>query len=145
MRHYLSKYEIKKAIKNKKLSLPLFSSVVEAGFPSPADDYVDKHLDLNDLLITHPVSTFFVRVQGISMQGAGISSGDILIVDRSLNAVHGKIVVALLDGEFTVKRFLIKDKKVFLSPEHPQYNVIEVSKESDFQIWGVVTYVIHPA
>ena len=124
--------------------LPLFLTRVPAGFPSPGDDFLDKTLDLHELLIDHPAATFFVRVQGDSMQDAGISSGDILIVDRALKATHKRVVVAVINGEFTVKRLLLRGKKVFLAPENPAYPLLEVSEQSDFQIWGVVTYVIHP-
>ena len=125
--------------------LPFYESGVQAGFPSPADDYLDRQLDLHELLVEHPEATFFVRVEGDSMAGAGMGSGDILIVDRSLKASHGKIVVALLNGEFTVKRLLLKGKNLYLAAENPRYAPLEISEESDFQVWGVVTYVIHRA
>ena len=89
-----------------KIVRPLFSSGVSAGFPSPAEDHIDRKLDLNELLIQHPVATFFVRVAGESMKDAGINHGDILVVDRSLEAVSGKIVIAIVNGELTVKRFI---------------------------------------
>ncbi len=132
------------AVSGSKL-LPLFISCVAAGFPSPAEDYMEKRLDLNDLLIKHPAATFFVRVEGDSMRDAGILSGDILVVDRALEAVHGKIVVAVIDGEFTVKRLHIHSGGVTLLPENPAYPALEVKPGSEFQIWGVVTYVIHRA
>lgn len=125
--------------------LPLFFTHISAGFPSPADDYIEKKLDLNDLVIQHPTATFFVRVEGESMCGAGIVSGDILVVDRSLQPTNGKIVVAVLDGEFTVKRIAISPKGITLLPENGSYPAIEVGSQSDFQVWGVVTYVIHKA
>ena len=125
--------------------LPLFFTRIAAGFPSPADDYIEKKLDLNDLVIQHPTATFFVRVEGESMCGAGISSGDILVVDRSVEAVSGKIVVAILDGEFTVKRIHLGPRGITLLPENASYPAIEVPPQSDFQVWGVVTYVIHKA
>lgn len=127
------------------LPLPLYSSNVQAGFPSPAEDYLDKTLDLNELLITHPSATFFVRVAGDSMRGAGIFPGDILIVDRSLEATHNRIVVAIVEGEFTVKRLLLEDGYVSLAPENPAYAPLQIREGSDFQIWGVVTHVIHKA
>ncbi|NGX51653.1 MAG: LexA repressor [Chlamydiae bacterium] len=127
----------------KKLSLPLFSSRIKAGFPSPADDHIEQKLDLNDYLIRHPAATFFVRVEGHSMKNAGISDGDILIVDRALPPEDGKIIIAILNGEFTVKRVQIRDKKLFLIPENPRYSPMEVTEEMDFQVWGVVTYTIH--
>ncbi|MBI2743636.1 MAG: translesion error-prone DNA polymerase V autoproteolytic subunit [Chlamydiales bacterium] len=124
-------------------AIPLFESSVSAGFPCPAETSIDQTLDLNALLVTHPAATFFVRVQGNSMEGANIFSGDILIVDRSLEAVHGKVVVAILGGEFTVKRLHKRREKISLVAEHPDYKPIEISTASDFQVWGVVTHVIH--
>lgn len=124
--------------------LPLFFEGVAAGFPSPAEDYIEKQLDLNDL-IEHPNATFYVRVEGNSMRGAGIHSGDILVVDRSLEAKDGKIVVALLDGEFTVKRIKVTPQGISLVAENPRYPSIPITSDSDFQVWGVVTYVIHKA
>ena len=117
---------------------------VSAGFPSPADDYVEPSLDLNEYLIRHPAATFFVRVQGDSMKEAGISHGDLLIVDRSLEARDGQVIIALLNGEFTVKRLRKQKGRLFLCPENPNYQPIEVAPEADFQVWGVVIHVIHP-
>lgn len=125
--------------------IPSFESCVPAGFPSPADDYMEKRLDLNDLIVRHPNATFFVKVEGDSMRDAGIQSGDTLVVDRSIEATHGKIVVAVLNGEFTVKRLLVEAGGIALAPENPAYDVIRIHPESDFQVWGVVTYVIHRA
>jgi len=124
------------------LKLPLFISNVPAGFPSPADDYLDKSLDLNKFLINNPAATFYVKVQGDSMINAGIISGDILIVDRSIVNTYGKIVVALLNNEFTVKRLIKKKSKVYLIPENPKYPNIELSDQVDFQVWGVVTGLV---
>lgn len=126
-----------------KLSLPIAMTSVPAGFPSPADDYMDKKLDLNEYLIQHPAATFFVRVKGESMIQAGIHSGDILIVDRAIEPEDGKVVIAAIDGELTVKRILKRDGKLYLAAENPDYNLIEVNPEQSFMIWGVVTYVIH--
>lgn len=123
--------------------ISFFEGGVAAGFPSAADDYRQQQLDLHDLLIEHPEATFFVRVIGDSMVGAGMHTGDILIVDRALKATHGKIIIALLNGEFTVKRLQIQENKLFLAPENPQYGLIEIPEGSDFEVWGVVTYVIH--
>jgi DNA polymerase V len=125
------------------MKLPLFAVPVKAGFPSPAEDYLEQNLDLNEYLIQHPAATFFVRVDGESMRGAGIQKGDILIVDRSLEPSHGKIVIAVINGEFTVKRLRLHQDKVFLEPENPHFSPIEINPNWDFQIWGVVTYVIH--
>jgi len=125
-----------------KVELPLYVSQIKAGFPSPADDYVDKSLDLNSYLIANPISTFFVRVEGDSMINAGILSGDILIVDKSIDNPMNKIVVALLNGEFTVKRLTKRDGSVFILPENPKYPNIEITEFVDFQVWGVVTGVV---
>lgn len=122
---------------------PLFMSPVKAGFPSPAEDYLEQSLDLNKYLIKHPAATFFVRVEGDSMIGASIHKGDILIVDRALSAYNGKIVVAAFQGEFTVKRIQIKNGEISLFSENPSFKPIKVEANSDFQVWGVVTYVIH--
>jgi DNA polymerase V len=123
-------------------SLPLFNSV-QAGFPSTAEDYTEDRLDLNRLLIKHPAATFFVRVEGDSMKNAHIISGDILIVDRAIEPASGKIVVAVLNGEFTVKRLKIDNDQIILLPENPKFPPILITKETDFQVWGVVTYVLH--
>jgi DNA polymerase V len=123
--------------------LPLFLSNVKAGFPSAADDYLDKKLDLNEFLIKHPSSTFFVKVKGDSMINAGIQSGDILIVDRSIEAKDKKVVVAIINGEFTVKRLKKSKDKIFLLAENPKYSPIEITSGMDFEIWGVVLHVIH--
>lgn len=123
--------------------LPLYISKVSAGFPSPADDFIDKKLDLNEFLIEHPVATFFVRASGNSMIGAGIHSGDILIVDRALEAGDNKIVIAILNGDLTVKRIRKQNDKLFLVADNPQYRPIEITEEHQFEVWGVVTYVIH--
>ena len=123
--------------------LPLFADAVQAGFPSPADDSVEMSLDLNELLIQHPAATFFVRVQGESMQDAGIRNGDILIVDRALPPADGKIVIATVGGEFTVKRLRLKGNDLFLMPANPSFSPLKVDAQSDCQIWGVVSYVIH--
>ena len=122
---------------------PLFSSGVSAGFPSPAEDYLEKKLDLNELLIQHPSSTFFIRVNGDSMTGAGINHDNILIVDRSLEPVNGKIVIAIVNGEFTVKRLIRKDNEFKLVAENPDYPSIEATEELSCEIWGVVTSSIN--
>jgi DNA polymerase V len=123
---------------------PLFSCGVTAGFPSPAEDYIDQRLDLNELLIENPAATFFVRVAGDSMIGAGINHDDILIVDRSLEPVSGKIVIAVINGELTVKKLRIDDQGCRLVAENPDYGPLEISPETGCEIWGVVTSVIHP-
>ncbi len=126
-----------------KLERPLFADAVSAGFPSPAEDYIDKKLDLNQYLIKRPSSTFFIRVSGQSMVGIGIHDGDLLIVDRSATVEDNKIVIGVVDGDFTVKRIRKKGQKVFLQPENPSYKEIEIAPGMDFSIWGVVMYVVH--
>ena len=123
--------------------LPVFLGRLPAGFPSPADDYIEGKLDLNRHLIKHPAATFFVRVTGDSMTGVGIHSGDLLIVDRSLEAVDGKVVVAALDGELTVKRLNRRDQTVRLLSANTNYQPIEIQAQQSFEVWGVVTNVIH--
>lgn len=128
---------------DEKIERPVFMVPVSAGFPSPAEDYVEGSLDLNRHLIKHPAATFFVRVSGNSMINAGIYPNDILIVDRSIEAVHNKIVIAVLNGELTVKRLKLKDKEIYLFPENPDYPTIKIEENHDFEIWGVATNVIH--
>jgi len=126
-----------------RIALPLFSGGVSAGFPSPAEDYTDRRLDLNDLLIRNPAATFFVRVDGDSMIGAGIHHDDILVVDRSRQAGSGDIVIAVLDGELTVKRLVRTARSCRLVAENSDYPSIEILEEHDCEIWGVVTSVVH--
>lgn len=122
---------------------PLFVTSISAGFPSPADDYIDRTLDLNEFLVRHPAATFFVRVSGDSMLGAGIHPGDILIVDRALEACHNKIIIAALNGELTVKRLLRETGEVYLHPENESYSPIRITPDMQFEVWGVVVHVIH--
>ncbi len=122
---------------------PLFVAAVPAGFPSPADDYVEGTLDLNRHLITHPAATFFVRATGDSMIDAGIHPGDLLIVDRALRPTEGHVVIAALDGELTVKRLERVDGKPVLTAGNRRYPPIRPREHQNFEIWGVVTYVIH--
>lgn len=126
-----------------KVKIPLYTTAVQAGFPSPADDFIEKHLDLNEHLIKRPEATFFVRVRGESMLGAGIHDGDILIVDRSCSIYPGNIIIAALDGELTVKRLLKENGQIILSAENPLYQPITVTPESDFLVWGRVQHAIH--
>lgn len=128
---------------NQKMALPLFSCSVRAGFPSPADDHIECKLDLNTHLIPHPAATFFVKASGDSMKNAGIQSGDMLIVDRSLEASHGKIVIAAINGELTVKRLIRQPNRIQLVAENSGYSPIDITHEEDLIIWGVVTHVIH--
>ncbi|HEX4044480.1 MAG TPA: translesion error-prone DNA polymerase V autoproteolytic subunit [Gammaproteobacteria bacterium] len=131
-------------VEHKGYQLPLYSSKVPAGFPSPADEHVEDLLDLNKHFIKHPAATFLVRVSGHSMINAGIQENDILIVDRSIPPIHGKIVVAAIDGQLTVKR-LHKNKhhQLLLMPDNPDYPPITITDSNETYIWGVVTTVIH--
>lgn len=124
-------------------ALPIFLGRLPAGFPSPADDYLEGKLDLNRHLIKHPAATFFVRVTGDSMIGAGIHSGDLLVVDRSLEPSDKNVVVAVLDGELTVKRLFKQNGVLRLLPENLNYQPIEITAQQTIEIWGVVTSVIH--
>ena len=127
----------------KKIKIPLLSSVIPAGFPSPADDYTEENIDLNDILITNPSSTFFLRVKGDSMINSGIQDEDLIIVDKSLIAKPGNIVIAILDGDFTIKTLAKKNNKFYLKAENNNYPDFNFSNYCDVQIWGVVIYVIH--
>ena len=118
--------------------LPLGLAPVSAGFPSPAEDYEDKRLDINEYLVRNPVATFFFPVQGDSMQGAGILDGDILVVDRSVTPQHGHIVVAFINGERLVKRLYKRAGRVALLAENPDYPALELSGDLELLIWGVV-------
>ena len=129
-------------IKPAAILLPLYTSRIAAGFPSPADDHLEAPLDLNEHLIKHPAATFVVKVDGDSMIGAGIYSGDLLVVDRSLEAQSGHIVVAVVNGELTVKRLVIERKRARLVPENPAYKPIEIKDGLELVIWGVVAHVI---
>lgn len=125
------------------VTLPLYLSRVRAGFPSPADDYVDRELDLNQHLIKNPRATFMVRAEGDSMIGEGIYSGDTLIVDRSLQPRHNSVVIACVAGELTVKKLVYLDDKLYLAAAHPDYPAIEIREGDELVIWGVVTKCIH--
>ena len=124
--------------------ITLYSTRVAAGMPSPAEYYEEEKLDLNDHLLQNPAHTFFVRVTGESMIGAGIHAGDLLIVDRSLSPSNGRIVIAVVNGELTVKKLFKEKSSLYLMPENPSYPCIEINEDMDFMIWGVVTSVIHP-
>lgn len=123
---------------------PFFTESVKAGFPSQADDYIEKQLDFNEYLVRHPAATFCVKVSGDSMINAGIFPDDILVVDRALNAVNNSIVIAVVNAEFTVKRIQFHCGKISLLPENPAYKPMHIDDEN-FEVWGVVTYVIHKA
>ncbi len=123
--------------------VPLFAHTIRAGFPSPADDYVADTLDLNEHLMPRKEATFLLTVSGDSMIGAGIHNGDILVVDRSINPTSGRVVIAILDGQFTVKTLEKQRGKIRLLPANPDFEPIELKDEQELQIWGVVTKVIH--
>ncbi|EFM4225753.1 translesion error-prone DNA polymerase V autoproteolytic subunit [Escherichia coli] len=121
--------------------LPLYSDLVPCGFPSPAQDYIEKRIDLNELMICHPAATYFVRAAGDSMIDAGISDGDLLVVDSAKTAEHGDIVVAAVEGEFTVKRLQFRPV-IMLKPENASYKPILINDEDSLEVFGVVTYVV---
>ena len=123
-------------------TVPLMLTSVAAGFPSPADDYLDRPLDFNDLLIAHPAATFAVRVAGDSMTGVGIFAGDIAVVDRSLTASDGRIILGILAGEFTIKRYRSRAGKVWLEAANSAYDPIAITEDSGFEVWGVVRHSI---
>lgn len=129
--------------KDGKVKLNLYAHPIPAGFPSPADDFLEKRLDLNDYLVKNKAATFLVRVEGTSMENAGIFDGDVLVVDRSIEASDGKVILGVLNGEFTVKRISMQKGRLFLVPENQQFKPIEVTEEMDFKIWGVVTFTLH--
>lgn len=137
---------VKGPIQIKKGSLPkipVFLSPVQAGFPSPADDYLEKPLDFNKELIKHPAATFAFRIVGDSMVGVGIHSGDKVIVDKAARPKPGDIVIVALNNEWTVKKLAVQDKRPKLLPANPNYKEITVSELTDFRIFGVVKHVIH--
>ena len=127
---------------SRSLDLPFVNQGISAGFPSPADDFLDIKIDLNREFIKNPNSTFYARVRGNSMIGAGLRNGDLLIIDRSLEPEHKKIAVCFIDGEFTVKRIKKEKDNIWLMPENEEYPPIKVDDSNDFVIWGVVTTVI---
>jgi DNA polymerase V len=136
--------KVHKLIQGQLYALPLYSSRVSAGFPSPADDHLEDQLDLNEHLIKNPTSTFFVGVSGESMMDAGIRPNDILVVDKSVLPADGKIAIVFLNGEFTVKRLSFENNQLaYLMPENSAYEPIPVSSQDEIEIWGVVTHVIH--
>lgn len=122
--------------------IPLAESTVHAGFPSPADDFLEGSLDLNSLVIKHPEATFFARVEGDSMKDEGITEGDILVVDKAVEPYDGCLAVAYIDGEFTLKRVRMEPDRILLVPANPRYPTIEIAAGQDFAVWGVVKWVI---
>jgi DNA polymerase V len=127
---------------SRSLDLPFVNQGISAGFPSPADDFLDIKIDLNREFIKNPSATFYARVRGSSMIGAGLSNGDLLIIDKSLEPAHKKIAVCFIDGEFTVKRIHKENGEIWLMPENKEYAPIKVTSDNEFIIWGVVTTVI---
>ena len=124
------------------LARPYVDAGISAGFPSPALDFMDLTIDLNQYLIKHPSATFYGRVQGDSLKNAGIAHNDLLIIDRSIEATNGKIAVCYIDGAFTAKRIQISKKEIWLIPENENYQPLRITEENDFLIWGIVTHVI---
>ena len=125
------------------LELPLAGTAIAAGFPSPAEEYLDLALDLNKELVKHPAATFYARVKGNSMVDAGIQDGDLLVIDKALEPKEGSIAVCFLDGEFTVKRLSVKEEGVYLMPANQEFKPIRITEENEFLVWGIVAYVIH--
>ena len=134
------------AMENSSLNkVPMYGDSVSAGFPSPAEDYLDLDLNLHDYLVQNPAATFCVRANGDSMIDANIKSGDVMVVDRALDPTNNSIVLAVLDGEFTVKRIKKSSNELYLMPANENYQPVKVTSDIDFQIWGVVTFIIHKA
>lgn len=132
-------------ISNISLLLPLAIESVQAGFPSPAEGYLEERIDLADIIVTNKACTYCVKVKGSSMVDYNINEGDILVVDKSIEPTHGKIVIAVIDGEFTVKTLHLDNELVKLVPGNSQYPVITLKEGQELNIWGVVTYIIHKA
>ena len=127
---------------NQQKSLHLAQEKISAGFPSPADDFKELRISLDQEVVRNEEATFYARVSGESMQGAGLDDGDLLVIDRSMEPKNGKIAVCCIDGEFTVKRLKVVEDGVFLIPENPKYQSIKVTEENELIIWGIVTYVV---
>ena len=121
---------------------PLFSCTAAAGFPSPAEDYLEQPLDFNELLVKNPAATFAVRIAGESMMGAGLFPDDIAVVNRSVTPTNGAVVLALLDGEFTVKRYRVRGEHVYLQAENPKFPDIQIHEGAAFEVWGVISHAI---
>ena len=123
-------------------SLHLVNEGISAGLPSPADDFKELRISIDQEVVRNEEATFYARVSGQSMQGAGLDDGDLLVIDRSMEPQHNKIAVCYIDGEFTVKRLKVTPGGIFLMPENPNYQPIEVSEDNELIIWGIVTYVV---
>lgn len=126
----------------KDTGINFFDTGISAGFPSPAEDFKEQRLSLDDELVKNKEATFYARVSGQSMIGAGLDDNDLLIIDRSLEPTNNKIAVCFLDGEFTVKRLRVSKDEVWLQPENPNYPIIKITEDNNFVIWGIVTNVI---
>src|SRR5690554_1214388 len=124
------------------LHLPFVDEGISAGFPSPALDFIDQSIDLNRHLVKHPSATFYGRVKGYSLKNAGIDDGDLMVIDRSLEPVNGKIAVCFIDGEFTAKRIKVTKEEVWLMPDNEDYSPIKITEDNHLMIWGIVTHVI---
>lgn len=124
------------------IELPFISSGIKAGFPSPAADFDESKISLDNVLVKNKEATFYAKASGNSMTGAGIDDGDIMVIDRSLEPQNNKIAVCFIDGDFTVKRIKIEDEAVFLMPENSNYKPIQITEGNELIIWGIVTYVI---
>jgi len=134
--------DIYSALSETELEIPMIPGGISAGFPSPALDFIDLTIDLNKHLIKHPSATFYGRVKGESMKDAGIFDNDLLIIDKSLEPVNGKIAVCYIDGEFTLKRIKLENKEVWLMPANTEYKPIKIEEYNNLIIWGIVTHVI---
>lgn len=134
--------EIHKTDLSSSLSIQYADEGIRAGFPSPAQDYLEQAIDLNKELIKHPASTFYGRVVGDSMRDEGIEEGDILVIDKSLELIDNDLAVCFVDGEFTVKRVRLEPDAAWLVPSNPEYPSIKVTKDNEFMVWGIVTYTI---
>ena len=134
--------DIYSALTETELEIPMIPGGISAGFPSPALDFIDLTIDLNKHLIKHPSATFYGRVKGESMKDAGIFDNDLLIIDKSLEPVNGKIAVCYIDGEFTLKRIKLENKEVWLMPANTEYKPIKIEEYNNLIIWGIVTHVI---
>ena len=139
----LNKNKITSFSSNKKTKIKLYTTSISAGFPSPAEDHMDVSLDINEYLVKHPSSTFYIYVKGDSMINSGIFDGDLMIVDRSLEVKSNSIVVAVINGEFTVKKIKKDSGNIYLIPDNKNYKPILLENSMDFQIWGIVTHTIH--
>jgi DNA polymerase V len=140
--HTSNTLEIYSALTDTKLEIPMVSGGISAGFPSPALDFVDLSIDLNKHLIKHPSATFYGRVKGHSMKDEGINDGDLLVIDKSLDPVNGKVAVCYIDGEFTIKKIKFEENACWLVPANEKYKPIKVTPDNEFIIWGIVTHVI---